>query len=80
MLVGGKGIFMPLTYNENSIRKVNGKELVLLDLAEYGLADGEHWVFLESNKGLIYNKEAYPSLADAGRLEEIKEIVRSKVK
>lgn len=80
MVVGKKGIFMPITYNENSIREENGKELVLLDLAEYGLADGERWVFLESDKGLIFNKEAYPSLTNAGNLEEIKEILRSKLK
>lgn len=79
MMVGGKGIFMPITYNENSIREENGKELVLLELAEYGLADGERWVFLESSKGLMFNKEAYPSLAHAVDLEEIKEIVRSKL-
>ncbi len=78
--VGARGVFMPIEYNENSIREENGNELVLLELSEYGLLDGERWIFLESPKGLIFNKEAYPSLAIAEDLKELKEIVATKLK
>lgn len=33
---GTKGIFLPIKYDETSIREENGKTLALLDLAEYG--------------------------------------------
>jgi len=41
--------------------------------------DGERWIFLQTNDGLIYNEEAYPSLAPAQNLAEMKEIIKEKL-
>ena len=44
LTAGTTGIFMPVKYDETSIREENGKTLALLDLADYGLLDGERWM------------------------------------
>ena len=75
MTAGTRGIFMPIRYDETSIREENGVMLALLDLAEYGLLDGERWAFLETAKCLIYNHDSYPSLAGAKNLEDVKSII-----
>lgn len=75
-----KGIFMPIKYAEDSIIQSNDATLYLLDLAEYGMLDGVRWMFLETKYGLVYCKDSYPSLAGAGNLEDIKEILREKLK
>jgi|LSQX01.1.fsa_nt_gb hypothetical protein len=77
---GTTGIFLPIKYDETSIREENGKTLALLDLAEYGFLDGERWMFIETAKGLVYDKYAYPSFAKAKDLKDVKEIVFSKIK
>ena len=77
---GTTGIFLPIKYDETSTREENGKTLALLDLAEYGVPDGERWMFIETANGLVYNKGAYPSFAKADDLKDVKEIVVSKIK
>jgi hypothetical protein len=77
---GTKGIFMPIKYNETSIREENGMSLALLDLAEFGFPDGERWMFIETASGLMYNKGAYPSFATAKDLKDVRNIVLSKIK
>lgn len=80
--VGMSGIFMPLKYDENSTCiYYEGKEraevkLYLLDLAEYGLPDGERFMFLDTEKGLLYAKFAYESLEGASTLEDIEAYIR----
>ena len=80
MRAGTRGIFMPIRYDETSIREENGVKLALLDLAAYGLLDGERWAFLETAEELTYYTWAYPSLAGAKNLEEVKEIILPKLK
>ena len=80
MTAGIRGIFMPIRYDERSIREENGVKLALLELAAYGLLDGERWAFLETAKGLTYYTWSYPSLAGAKNLEGIKEIILPKLK
>ncbi len=80
MTAGTRGIFMPIKYDETSIHEENDAKLALLDLAEYGLLDGERWAFLETAKGLVYYTWAYPSLESAKNLEEVKEIILPKLK
>ena len=58
---GTTGIFLPIKYDETSIREENGRTLALLDLADYGLPDGERWMFIETADGLVYCRDAYPS-------------------
>lgn len=76
---GQKGIFMPIEYNERAIYEMGNSKLFLQELAPYGLMDGERWIFLQTNDGLIYNEEAYPSLAPAQNLAEMKEIIQAKL-
>lgn len=80
MAIGVTGIFTPMKYDETSVRKQNDKEIHLLDLAEYGLPDGERWAFLETANGLQYNHGAYPSFVDAENLDDVKELIHSKIK
>lgn len=77
---GTTGIFLPIKYDETSTREENGMTLALLDLADYGLLDGERWMFIETADGLVYNKSAYPSFAKAKDLKDVKEIILSKIK
>src|SRR5699024_7151877 len=77
--VGQRGVFMPALYNENTTHEQSGNVLFLLDLAQYGFLDGERWMFLQSSEGLIYNKEAYPSLENTKDLDEAKEVIKSKI-
>jgi hypothetical protein len=80
MTIGVTGIFTPMKYDETSVRKQNNKEIHLLDLAEYGLPDGERWAFLETVNGLQYDHEAYPSLIGTENLNDVKEFIHSKIK
>lgn len=77
---GTTGIFMPIKYDETSIREENGETLALLDLAEYGFPDGERWMFIETANGLVYNKDAYSSFTKVKNLKDVKEIILSKIK
>jgi hypothetical protein len=76
--VGTKGIFMPMIYDETSIYSTNEKTLYLIEIAEAGFSDGQRWAFLETQNGLLYANDAYPSFSDVESLEDIKEIIHSK--
>ena len=71
MREGMTGIFMPMAYGADSVWQQNGATLALRDLAPYGLADGLRWVFLETEDGLLFAREAYESAAGAETLGEI---------
>ena len=77
---GTTGIFMPIKYDETSTREENGKTLALIDLAEYGFPDGMRWMFIETTEGLVYDNNAYPSFIKAEDLDDVKEIILSKIK
>jgi hypothetical protein len=77
---GTTGIFLPVKYDETSIREENGRTLALLDLAGYGLPDGERWMFIETADGLVYCRDAYPSFAEAKDVKDVKETILSKIK
>ena len=73
--VGTRGIFMPMVYNETSVREQNGATLALRDIADCGLPDGERFAFLETADGLTFARWAYPSIQDADSLEDIEDYV-----
>jgi len=79
MSVGTKGIFMPMLYDSTSIYSTNEKTLYLTEIAEAGFSDGQRWAFLETPNGLIYDSEAYPSFSGVESLEEVKNIILSKI-
>ncbi len=71
LTVGSRGIFMPMVYDETSVREENGATLALTDIADGGLPDGERYAFLETADGLVFYRWAYPSIQDADSLEDI---------
>lgn len=79
MRVGMTGIFMPMIYDEASIREENGGRLALRDVAEYGFADGVRYAFLETGDGLVFSRSDYESIADATTLDEIEEYILDRI-
>ena len=75
MSPGVRGIFMPMVYDETSVQEENGATLALLDVAQYGFADGSRYAFLETEDGLIFAQWAYPSLAGAESLDQVEAFV-----
>lgn len=75
MKVGMRGIFMLKQYDDTFYEERNGARLALRDIADYGFYDGSRYAFLETEKGLIFTKWAYESIADATTLEQIEEYV-----
>lgn len=73
--VGSTGIFTPVEYDEGSIWEQNGATLALKDIAEYGFLDGRRYVFLETERGLVFAREAYASISDATTLKEVEEYI-----
>ena len=72
---GMEGIFMPRAYREDAYWEQNGATLMLRDLAPCGLWDGMRWLFLETERGLVYEKIAYPGADGAATLDDIEEYV-----
>jgi hypothetical protein len=70
--IGMRGIFMPRQYSENDYWEQNDAKLVLSDIAEYGLPDGERFAFLETSNGLIYADFAFHSLPEKATLDDVR--------
>ena len=68
---GMEGIFMPWVYDENSRIEMNGAVLITKDLAECGLADGMRWAFLSTNRGVIFERNAYSGAYEATTMDDI---------
>ena len=77
--VGMTGIFMPRKLTETDYHEENGKKLYLLDLAQYSFMDGVRYAFIETDKGLQFGRWAYPSIANAVTLDEVKEFIEKAV-
>lgn len=75
MRVGMTGIFMPVKYDENSIWEENGAKICKMDITEYGFFDGMRFAFLDSDKGLIFEKSTYSEISSATSLEEIEKYI-----
>ena len=75
ILPGTSGYFMPIRYDATSIISMNEATLVLSEIAEYGLSDGERWAFLETAEGLVFSRWAYESIADATTMDEVRQYI-----
>ena len=76
MKAGVTGIFMPMVLDdESALWMENGASLDKRDIADYSFADGERYAFLESDSGLVFNRGAYASIADATTLDEVEEYI-----
>ena len=73
--VGIRGIFMPTAYSEHSYWEQNGATLFMKDLVDYGFADGQRYAFLETKHGLLYAKEAFPSMTKATTLDAVEQYI-----
>ena len=72
---GTRGYFMPIKYDETSLISMNEATLVLSEIAEYGLTDGERWAFLETAEGLVFSRWSYESIADATTMDEVRQYI-----
>lgn len=77
---GMEGIFMPIPYDDEFIWEQNGATLRLKDIADYGFPDGERYLFLDTPDGLLFERDAYPSLQDMYSLDEIERWMISRFK
>lgn len=76
---GMTGIFMPMVYDENSTWWQNDATLVLKDIADYGFADGVRYAFLDTEDGIIFDRQSYESIEDATTLDEIRLYIESMI-
>lgn len=75
MSEGMTGIFMPIAYDETSVWQISDSTLALKDIADYGFSDGSRYAFLETSEGIIFDKSAYPSIANVTTLDEVEEYI-----
>ncbi len=75
--VGMEGIFMPAPYDADSLFGANGAWLCLGDIAPYGFRDGVRWVFLRTETGLVFERDATYSIPGAHTLEDIETYIRA---
>ena len=78
--IGMTGIFMPVIYDsDNSLWEQNGAKLDQKDIANYGFADGQRYMFLDTENGLVFDRNAYKSIEYASTLEEIEEYIAAMI-
>ncbi|MFK3986685.1 hypothetical protein [Exiguobacterium mexicanum] len=69
--LGMEGIFMPRRHDASHIWSQNGATLQVMDVSDYGFPDGERYMFLNTDEGLVFSRDAYPSLRGAETLDDI---------
>lgn len=75
MTVGAKGIFLLWKYDESTYSEQNGNRIYLLDLAQYGVGDGERCGFIDTPEGPVFSRHAFESIADATTMDEVRQYV-----
>ena len=68
---GMEGIFMPIPYDDEFVWEQNEATLRLKDIANYTFPDGERYLFLDTPNGLLFERDAYPSLQGVDSLDEV---------
>lgn len=77
--VGTKGIFMPIVYDETSRWTQNGATLMETDIAPYGLADGVRYCFIETENGLVFDRDSHSEIKAAATLDEVESYVTAMI-
>ena len=77
--IGMEGIFMPWIYDDESYMEMNGARIMWQDLADCGLGDGVRWVFLSTEKGVLFLRDAYPGAKNASDLDDIEAYVLEQI-
>ncbi|MCT4794901.1 hypothetical protein [Exiguobacterium alkaliphilum] len=76
--LGMEGIFIAVPYDDTFVWKQNGATLQLSDISDYGFPDGERYMFLNTDEGLVFSRDAYPSLRGAETLDDIEVFMMTK--
>jgi hypothetical protein len=80
MKAGDKGIFMPIKHNADYYWSDGNHTILFSQIAEYGLIDTQHFMFLQTTEGLIFAKDTFPAIKSATSLEEIESYIEAKIK
>jgi len=77
---GDKGIFMPIKHDANDYWSDGVNTIPFSQIAEYGLIDTQHFMFLQTTDGLFFAKDTFPAIKSATSLDEIEVYIESKIK
>ena len=80
MREGMTGIFMPTMLDDKTIASKDGATLYDKELADYVFFDGERFAFLETSKGLVFDRWTYPALQGCTTLDQVEAYVLSMIK
>ncbi len=80
MKPGERGIFMPIVYSSDEVWEENGKELKMTEFAKYAIIDTVRFAFMETEEGLLFERNTFPAIKDARTLEEVETYIMEKVK
>ena len=80
MKPGERGIFMPLIYSDEEVWEENGTVLKMTDFAKYAIIDTQRFAFIESEEGLLFERNTFPKIKDAKTLEEVESYIIEKLK
>lgn len=80
MKPGERGIFMPIVYSSDEVWEENGKELKMTDFAKYAIIDTVRFAFMDTEEGLLFERNTFPAIKDAKTLEEVETYIMEKVK
>lgn len=78
--LGMEGIFMPRRHDASHVWSQNGATLHVMDVSDYGFPDGERYMFLNTDEGLVFSRDAYPSLRGAETLDDVEVFMMTKFK
>lgn len=80
MKTGERGIFMPMVYQSDDVWEENGKELKMTEFARYAIIDTVRFAFMDTEEGLLFERNTFPAIKDASTLEEVEAYILEKVK
>lgn len=79
MKPGERGIFMPIVYSSDEVWEENGKQLKMTEFAEYVIIDTVRFAFMDTEEGLLFERNTFPAIKDAKTLEEVEPYIMDKV-
>lgn len=77
---GMKGIFILTKYDDTFTWEMNGAKLALKDIAQYGMGDGVRFAFLETENGLIFDRETHKGAAHAESLDDVEGYIEKMIR
>ena len=81
MRAGMRGYFIPVRqYKADDTYTKNGLTLYYSDLANYSLGGGNYGVFLETDDGLLFNRETYTTLSPNCTFEQAEAYLTARLK